>query len=153
LVALLRSESAHAADRLVDGVAAVGSQLFELLKELACLLLLIRRQVFPGFHAVEHALLLLRRQAGKMLQFVLQPLLLLRGELAELGIVFEGAMLLGRRQIFVAAEPVSGMAGLVLRRARSIGAAGATGIGTTLLLKVVPLPVRTWRWRMPLLGE
>ena len=56
------------ADRPVEGLAAVGRQLLELLKELARLLLLIRSQVLPGFHAIEHALLLLRRQAGKMLQ-------------------------------------------------------------------------------------
>ena len=61
LVALFGRQTAHAADRPVEGLAAVGRQLLELLKELARLLLLIRSQVLPGFHAVEHALLLLRR--------------------------------------------------------------------------------------------
>ena len=87
LVALVGSQAAHAADRPVDGLAAVGRQLLELLKELARLLLLIRSQVLPGFHAVEHAFLLLRRQAGKMLQPVLQPRLLLRRKPAKLWIV------------------------------------------------------------------
>ncbi len=143
-------------DRPVEGLAAVGRQLLELLKELARLLLLIRSQVLPGFHAVEHALLLLRRQAGKMLQPFLQAGLLLRGKPAELGIVFEGAALLRGRQILIAAEPVSGVAGLVLTRAGLIGAAGA---GTTVFLKVVPLPVRMLRcgrccgrWRIGGLG-
>jgi len=158
LVALCGRQATHAADRLVDGLAAVGRQLLELLKELARLLLLIGSQVLPGFHAAEHALLLLRRQAGKMLQPVLQPRLLLRGKLAELRIVFERAALLRGRQIFIAAEPVSGVARLVLRRTHLIG---ADGVRTTFLLKVVPLPIRMlrslmlWRlWlRIPGLGE
>ena len=65
---LLRRHPAHVPDRAVDGLAAVGRQSLELLKELARPLLLIGGQVLPGFHAVEHAFLLLRRQAGEMLQ-------------------------------------------------------------------------------------
>jgi hypothetical protein len=50
-----------------------------------------------------------------------QARLLLRRELAELGIVFEGATLLRRRQVFIAAEPVSCVSGAVLgRTGRSI---------------------------------
>jgi len=121
--------------------------------------------VLPGFHAVEHAFLLLRRQAGKMLQPVLQPRLLLRRKPAKLWIVFERAALLRGRQVFIAAQPVSGVTGLVLRRTDLIGAdlIGAAGAGTTFFLKVVPLPVRIlrsrmrllWnsRWRIPVLGE
>jgi len=78
LVALFRRQVAHAADRPIDGLAAVGRQLPELLKDLARMLFLILSQVLPGFHAVEYPLLLLRWQAGKMLQPVLQPGLLLR---------------------------------------------------------------------------
>jgi len=37
LVALVGSQAAHAADRPVDGLAAVGRQLLELLKELGAL--------------------------------------------------------------------------------------------------------------------
>jgi len=148
LVTLSGRQAVHAADRAVDGLAAIGRQLSELLKELGCPLLLIRCQVLPGFHAVEHALLLLSRQAGEMLQPVLQPCLLLRGKPAELRIVFERAALLRGRQILIAAEPVSGVAGLVLWRMDLIGAAGG---GTTFWLKVVPLPVRMLRLRMLLL--
>jgi len=139
LVALFGRQAAHLADRAVDGLAAIGRQLFELLKELARLLLLIRSQMLPGFHAVEHALLLLWRQAGKVLQPLLQLGLPLRSELPELGIVFERTALLRGRQIFIAAQPVSGVAGLVLRWTGSIRAAGA---GTTFLLKSVPLAIR-----------
>ena len=95
-----------------------------------------------------------------MLQLVLQPRLLLRGKLAELRVVFERAALLRRRQILIAAEPVSGVPGLILRRTNLIGAAGAR---TSLFLKVVPLSVRRLRLRMlsrwrlrrriPVLGE
>ena len=84
-----------------------------------------------------------------MLQLVLQPFLLLRGKLAELGIAFEGAALLRGGQIFIAAEPVSGVAGLVLGRMRWIGG----GVGMTLFLKMVPLPIRVLRLGMPDLGE
>ena len=148
LVALFRRQVAHAADRLVDSLASIGRQLPELLKDLARMLFLILSQVLPGFHAVEHVFLLLRRKAGKMLQPVLQPGLLLRRKLSELRIVFERTALLGRRQIFIAAEPVSGVPRIVLRTMRFIGAAR---VRATFVLKPVPLPIRTLglltRWR------
>jgi hypothetical protein len=50
-----------------------------------------------------------------VLQSLLQTGLLLRREPAELRITFERAALLRGRQIAVLAQPVSGMAGLVLR--------------------------------------
>ena len=140
LVALFGRQVAHAADRPVDGLAAVRWQLPELPKDLARMLFLILSQVLPGFHAVEHPLLLLRWQAGKMLQSVLQPGLLLRGKPPELRIVFERAALLRGRQIFIAAKPVSGVPGLVLRTMRFIGAAG---VGGAFFLKPAPLPIRT----------
>ena len=84
LVALVRRQVAHAADRPIDSLAAIGRQLPELLKDLARMLFLILSQVLPGFHAVEHPLLLLRWQIGKMLQPVLQSHLLLRRKPSEL---------------------------------------------------------------------
>ena len=160
LVALFGRQIAHAADRPVDGLTAVGRQLPELLKELARLLLLISSQVLPGSHAVEHALLLLWRQAGKMLQPSVQLGLLLRRKPSELRIVFERAVLLRGRQIFIAAEPVSGVAGLVLRRTSF---AGATLVGTNFVLQLalvslltlllLMLLLRPLRRQMPGLGE
>jgi hypothetical protein len=82
-----------------------------------------------------------------MLQPLPQLRLLLRGKPAELRIVFERAALLRRRQIFIAAQPVSGVAGLVLRPMELIRTAGA---GTTFFLKAVPLPVRWVRGWMRL---
>lgn len=102
LVALFRTEAAHAADRSVHGLATVRRQLPELLEELPRLLLLVLRQVFPGFHPVKHALLLLRRQAGKTLQSPLQFGLSLRWKPAKLRIIFQRAALLCRGEIFVA---------------------------------------------------
>src|SRR6266852_2865012 len=122
LVALFGRQVAHAADRPVDGLAAVRWQLPELPKDLARMLFLILSQVLPGFHAVEH------------------PLLLLRWKPPELRIVFERAALLCRRQIFIAAKPVSGMTGLVLRTMRFVGAAG---VRAAFVLKPAPLPIRT----------
>ena len=140
LVTLFGCQVAHPADRPADSLAAVWRQLPELLKYLSRPLLLIWSQVLPGFHAVEHPLLLLRWQLGKMLQPVLQSHLLLRRKPSELRIVFESAALLRWRQIFIAAKPVSGVPGLVLRRTRFIRAAG---IRATFFLKPVPLPIRT----------
>lgn len=93
-VALLGGEGAHLANGAVHRLAAVGRQLAELLKHLSRLLFLGGRQVFPGFHAAQHALLLLRRPVGKVLQAVLQLPLLLRRKPAELRITFESAALL-----------------------------------------------------------
>ena len=155
LVSLCGRQAAHSTNRPVDGLAAIRRQLLELLKKLARLLLLIGSQVLPGLHAAEHALLLLRGHTGKMLQLVFQPPLLLGRKPPELGIVFEGAALLGRRQIFIAAEPVSGVSGLVLRWTGFIRAAGVGTIvlGTIVILKAMPLPIRTlgrgltcWTW-------
>jgi hypothetical protein len=155
LVALFGRQIAHAADRPVDGLTAVGRQLPELLKELARLLLLISSQVLPGSHAVEHALLLLWRQAGKMLQPSVQLGLLLRRKPSELRIVFERAVLLRGRQIFIAAEPVSGVAGLVLRRTNFVLKLALVSLLTLLLLMLL-LRMRLWRplrRQMPGLGE
>jgi len=85
-----------------------------------------------------------------MLQPVLQSGSLLRRKLAELRIVFKRAALLCGRQIFIPPQPVSGVAGLILRWTGFIGAAG---IGTTFFLKAVPLPVRMLRLWMLLLGR
>ena len=50
-----------------------------------------------------------------MLQAILQLPLLWRWKPAKLGIVFESAALLRGRQTFIAAQPGSGMAGLIGR--------------------------------------
>jgi ribosomal protein S19E (S16A) len=97
LVTLVGRHASHATDRAIDGLSAIRRKLLELLKNLASSLLLILRQVLPGFHATQHALLLLRRQAGKMLQSLQQTGLLGRREPAELGIVFKRVPLLRGR--------------------------------------------------------
>jgi len=65
LVALFGRQVAHATDRSIDDLSAIWRQLPELLKNLACLLLLAKSHVFPDFHAVQDAFLLLRWQTGK----------------------------------------------------------------------------------------
>ena len=57
--------------------------------DLASLLLLLRGQMLPGFHAVQHALLLLRRKTGKVLQPLTQHLLALRRETTKARIVLQ----------------------------------------------------------------
>jgi hypothetical protein len=51
-----------------------------------------------------------------MLQPIFQALLLLGRKLAELGVILQFAALLFWRQIAIVAEPIAGVAGLVLRR-------------------------------------
>jgi hypothetical protein len=70
----------------------------------------------------------------------LQPRLLLRRKPAELCIVFEFAALLFGRQVSIATEPVSGVAGLILRRARFGTSFASTGlVGMRFFLKLALL--------------
>ena len=62
----------------------------------------------------------------------------MRRQTAKLRIVFERTALLCGRQVFVAAEPVPGVARQVLRRMRCAGMAGTRMF---FWLKVVPLSV------------
>ncbi len=144
-IALGGSKAAHAADGTVQGLAPLRRKLAELLKELVRLLLLAGRQMLPRFHAGEHALLLLGRQAGEMLQAILQLPLLLRRKTAELGIVFQRSALLGGGEILIAAQPGSGVAGL-------IGRVLLIGGGASIALEVVPLAVGVGG-RAAVLGE
>lgn len=147
LIALLRGHTAHAANGAIHRLTTIGRELLELLKELTRPLLLVGREVLPGFHTIQHALLLRGGKTGEMLQALLQARLLLRRKLAELRVALESAALLGGRHVFIVAEPVSGMAWLVLR---GPGAVGAVRIVTTLLLKVMPLSIRILSPRMRL---
>jgi len=98
----------------------LGRKLLQLAVNLTGLLLLCWRQMFPGFHAVQHALLLLRGQSREMLQPLPQLLLLRRWQTAECGIALQCAFLLSRRHILVAAKPVAGMSCSWERRLRMI---------------------------------
>jgi len=138
LIALFRTHVAHAPDGSIDGLPAIRWKLPESLKQLARPLLLIGREMLPGFHAVQHALLLLGRQAGKMLQALLQALLLLRRKAAKLGVAFERAALLAGRHVFVVSQPVSRVSRLILRRARFVRTAR---IAPAFFLKAMPLPI------------
>lgn len=131
----------HAANRAIDRLAAVRRQLFEILKELSGLLLLILRQMLPGFHAIEDAFLLLWRQTRKTLQPSLQLSLALRRKPAELRIFFQFAALFRWRQILVPAQPVAGVARLILRCTRI----GIDRTGAAIFLETVPLAVGALR--------
>jgi hypothetical protein len=83
--------------------------LLNLHEELASARLLLRREVLPGFHALQPSLLLLRRQAVEVAETLPQLLLLLRRQLFEARIIFQRFQLLFRRKIFVLAQPVPGV--------------------------------------------
>ena len=75
--------------------------------ELSRLLLLLRSQVLPGFHAVEDQLLTLRRQAVEVLQALLQSLLPLWWKPAELRIILQRFPLLLRRKVPLLVKPLA----------------------------------------------
>ena len=66
--------------------------------------------MLPGFHAVQHAQLLLWRQIREMLQALPQLLLSFRGQAAECRILLQFALLFLWWQIFIAPQPVPGVA-------------------------------------------
>lgn len=69
------TESLH---RVANRLTTVGWELLHLIVKLPRLLLLCRCEMFPDFHAAQHAILLLRRHAVEVLQAILQLLLALR---------------------------------------------------------------------------
>ena len=62
LLALLWGIAAGRALRVETMALPVGRKLLHLTENLPRLLFLLRRQMLPGFHTVQHAQLLLRRQ-------------------------------------------------------------------------------------------
>ena len=84
--------------------------MLHLSENVARLLLLLGRQMLPGFHVAQNALLLLRRKTGKVAQALAQLLLPLRREAAEMRVALQGALLFRGWQIFVAAQPVASVA-------------------------------------------
>src|SRR5579871_5954062 len=71
--------------------------------------------MFPGLHPIEFLDLFFRREIRKVLQPLTQHLLPLRRQFLKCRIVLQSFFLLVRRQVFVAPQPVAGMAaGLAL---------------------------------------
>ncbi len=93
-IAFIRRHGPQVADRRCHLPLAVGRKLTVLPKQLARLRLLLRRQVLPRFHPIQHAELLLRRQIGKVLQALPEDLLPLRRQAAERRIVLQRSLLL-----------------------------------------------------------
>ncbi len=108
-LSLIRRHGSQIAHCGGDHAPPLGRKLLHAVEQSPRFRLLARRQVFPGFHAAEHALLHLRREARKMLQALPQHLLLHRRQAAECRIALQSPLLLARRHIFVAAQPVAGM--------------------------------------------
>ncbi len=108
-IALIRRHRTKIADGRGDLALTVRRKLAVLSEKLACFPLLLRRQVLPGFHAVEHLQLLLRRQVGEVLQTLAQDLLAIRRQATECRIVLKGALLFRGRKVFVLTQPVAGV--------------------------------------------
>ena len=98
----------------------LGSEPLQLIVYLPRLVLLLRRQVLPSLHIVQHALLLLGRKAGEVLQSLAQLLLLRRRQVAEAGITFQRPLPICRRHIFMLPQPVARMSLPGMRRLRPI---------------------------------
>ena len=78
------------------------------------ILLLLRREVFPGLHAAQHLLLPVGRQAVKTLQTVLKFLLAFTRKATKRGIVFKRPPLLVVGHLTVLIQPLPGV--VTLRR-------------------------------------
>jgi hypothetical protein len=106
---MLRGKEAQMFYRGSNHLPPLGGELLHLGVNVKRPLLLVRSQMFPGFHAVQHALLLFRRKRGKMPQALPQQLLLFRRQMAKCGIALQGPFLLPRWNILISAKPVAGM--------------------------------------------
>ena len=73
------------------------------------MLLLLRRKVLPGFHALENAFPFLRRTTVEALQALAELFLFLQRQALELRVVLKRLLLLVGRQIPILAQPVAGM--------------------------------------------
>jgi hypothetical protein len=96
-VALIGGHCAQVADGCFHHLLALRCEAFPLPRQLPCLLFLLWCQVLPGFNPVQPALLLIGGQTVEVLQAVFEALLLGRRQLAELRIVQQGLLLVGRR--------------------------------------------------------
>jgi hypothetical protein len=121
---LIGRHSAQIANGCTQFLPAFGRKFLKLRKQLPGLPLLVRRQVFPGFHALQDAVLLLWWEAAEALQLSTQHLLPSGRKAAELGIVFQRFLLLIGGKIPVAAQPLPGMIALHDLTRRNLGAYG-----------------------------
>ena len=115
MLALRGRHAAQIADCILDHAAPFRGKIPHLRIESPRLLLLLRSQVLPDFHAVQHPLLLLGWQVVEVLQTILEPLLTLGREAAELRIAVQHLPLLLRRKILILAQPLPGMVALKRR--------------------------------------
>lgn len=116
LLALVGRHGPQITNRRLHHLPPFRGQALDLLKKLARMVLLFGSEVLPGFHAIKNPLLLLGRQVVKTLQPFAQALLTLRRKIAELGIIFQGLLLLVGREIAIASQPVSSVVARVLLR-------------------------------------
>ena len=76
------------------------------------LLLLLRSQMLPGFHAVQYLLLPLRGQGVEMLQTLLELLLPVWWQATKCGIALQGTSLLIERLFAITVQPLAGVMAL-----------------------------------------
>jgi hypothetical protein len=107
--------SAQTLDRASHCLLAIRRQPVELRIHRAELLLLLRRQVLPCFHAVKHLLLPVWGQTIEMLQALLELLLPLRRQAAKCGIALQRAPLLVERLFTITIQPLTRMMALLRR--------------------------------------
>ena len=103
---------AQALDGISHSTLAIRRQAPELRIHRAKLLLLLRRQVFPCFHALKNMLLLVGRHTGEMVQPLLELLLPLLREAAKRWIALQRMPLLVERLLTILVQPLSRMMAL-----------------------------------------
>src|SRR5208283_3435454 len=105
-LALVLGHLAEVEDGANDDAPARHGERVQLLDGIAVLLALRRSEAFQGLVAVQHAGALLRIHVVEPGQLVELVLLELPGQLAKSGIVLQGALLFGEREIAVAVHPL-----------------------------------------------
>jgi hypothetical protein len=97
-LARVRRHGTQTLDSASYRLLAVRRQTVELRIDGPELLLLLRGEVLPGFHAMKHLLLLVPRQSVEVLQALLKLLLPIRRQTAKCGVVLQRAPLLIERR-------------------------------------------------------
>ena len=103
----VRGHSPKRLNRIPHRLPAVRRQTVELASYPPKLLLLLRSEVFPGFHTAQNLLLPVRRHAVEALQALFILLLPIAWEMSECRIIFQRATLLIGRHFPMLVQPLT----------------------------------------------
>jgi hypothetical protein len=103
----IRRHGAESVNGIAHGAPAIHWQVVELRTDPAQVLFLLRREMLPRFHSVQHLLLAISRHAVEPLQALFVLSLGFARKTAECRIALKGARTLLRRQLPFAIQPLA----------------------------------------------